>query len=331
MKPKGLFILRPSALHEVYSEVHQEAIADLIDLVAEPQTADSIKEKPELLGEVEVIMSSWGAPVLDEALLTHAPKLKVIFYGAGSIRYFVTEASWQRNIRVSSAYRFNAISVTEYALATILLSLKRFWHYTQLVKRERMFPEYRPLPGNYGSTVGIVSLGSVGRGVLKRLKHHDLKVVTYDPFLKEEEAKRLEVERVSLEELFKRADVVSLHTPALEETHKMIKKEHFASMKDGATFINTARGTVIDEAALIEVLHERLDLYAILDVTDPEPPATESPLYDLPNVLLTPHIAGNVARERERQGQAMLEELRRYLAGEPLQHEITLEQAKIMA
>ena len=116
MKPKGLFILRPDALQEVFSEAHQQAIAERLDLVAEPQTAASILEQPELLAEVEVIMSSWGAPVLDQALLAHAPKLKVLFYGAGSIRYFVTEASWQRGIRVSSAYRFNAIAVTEYTL-----------------------------------------------------------------------------------------------------------------------------------------------------------------------------------------------------------------------
>ena len=330
-KPKGLYILRLSALQEVYSDKVQADIAELLDLVVEPQTPDSVKANPEVLQDVEVIMSSWGAPVLDEAFLAYAPNLKIIFYGAGSIRYFVTDASWQRGIRVSSAYRLNAVAVTEYALATILLSLKRFWHYAQVVKKERYFSKERILPGNYGSTVGLVSLGSVGRGVLERLKHHEHQVIAYDPFLTEEEAQRLGVENVSLEELFKRADVVSLHTPALEETHKMVKKEHFASMKEGATFINSARGMVIDEAALIDVLQERTDLYAILDVTDPEPPVKESLLYDLPNVLLTPHIAGNVGKERERQGQAMLEELQRYLAGESLQHEITQAQAKIMA
>ena len=331
MKPKGIYILRPDALREVYSPEHQQAIAELIDLVGEPQTAASIKEKPELLNEVEIIMSSWGAPVLNEALLAHAPNLKVLFYGAGSIRYFVTEASWRRGVRVSSAYRFNAISVTEYTLATILLSLKHFWRYNQLLRKQRGFTKERPLPGNYGTTVGLISLGSVGRGVLERLEHHDHTVIAYDPFLSESEAQRLEIESVSLEDLFKRSDVISLHTPALEETRKMIKKEHFASMKQGATFINTARGMVIDENALIEVLQERPDLYAILDVMDPEPPVAESPLYDLENVLLTPHIAGNTGKERERQGQAMLEELERYLAGEPLEHEITQAQAKIMA
>jgi len=330
-KPKGLYICRPSALQEVYSDEVQTSIAELLDMVAEPQTPDSVKANPELLQEVEVIMSSWGAPILDEAFLAHAPNLKILFYGAGSIRYFVTDDSWQRNVRVSSAFRLNAVAVTEYALATILLSLKRFWHYTQVVKKERTYNKERLLPGNYGSTVGLVSLGSVGRGVLKRLKHHENEVIAYDPFLSDEDAQRLGVESVSLEDLFKRSDVVSLHTPALEETRKMVKKEHFASMKENATFINSARGMVIDEAALIEVLQTRADLYAILDVTEPEPPVKESPLYDLPNVILTPHLAGNVGKERQRQGQAMLEELRLYLAGKPLEHEITQAQAKIMA
>ena len=231
MRPKGLFILATSALQEVYSSAHRKAIADLLDLVAEPQTAASIKEHPKLLKEVEVVMLSWGAPLVDEAFLARASKLRAVFYGAGSLRSFVTDAFWQRDIVVSSAYALNAVAVAEYTLATILLSLKRFWHYNRLCKETRRFPEERPLPGAYGSTVGIVSLGSVGRAVLKRLHHHDLNVMVYDPFLKEEEAQSLGIKRVSLEELFARSDVVSLHTPALEETRKMVKKEHFASMK----------------------------------------------------------------------------------------------------
>lgn len=331
-KPKGLFIANSEALKEVYNDDHLQAITQLIDFVAEPQTAASINENPTLLNEVEVIMSTWGAPLLDEAFLTQAPNLKAVFYAAGSLRVFTTEAFWQRSISISSAYAFNAIAVAEYTLATILLSLKRFWHYSQLSRSLRSFPKEKPLAGAYGSTVGLISLGSIGRAVLTHLQRHDLKIIAYDPFLSQEEAKDLGVTMVSLEAIFKESDVVSLHTPALEVTRKMIKKNHFASMKEGATFINTARGMVIDEAALIEVLQDRTDLYAILDVTDPiEPPVAESLLYDLPNILLTPHLAGVTAKERERLGQAMLEELQRYLNAEPLQCRITKEQAKRMA
>lgn len=330
-KPKGLFICGTESLNEVYSQQHREAIAELIELIAKPQTAQSVQEKPYLLNEVEVIMSTWGAPQMDETFLKNCPKLKAVFYGAGSLRAFVTEAFWQRNIVVTSAYAMNAVSVSEYTLATILLSLKSFWHYNKLIKATRSFPTQKPLAGAYGSTVGLISLGSVGRAVLERLKHIDLKVIAFDPFLTDLEAKELGVELLSLELLFEQSDVVSLHAPGIEATRKMIKKEHFASMKEGASFINTARGMVIDEAALIEVLQERPDLHAILDVTDPEPPIASSALFDLDNVLLSPHIAGVTATERERLGKTMLEELQRYLTGEPLKWAITQEQAQRMA
>jgi phosphoglycerate dehydrogenase-like enzyme len=330
-KLKGLFLSDETALREVYSEAHQQAIAGLLDIVAAPQTAASLQETPELLNDVNVIISSWGVPTMDEHFLARALKLKAVFHGAGTIRPIVSAAFWQRGIVITSAYQFNAIAVAEYTLATILLSLKRVWHYSQLVKEMRSFPAQKPLPGTYGSNVGIVSLGSIGRKVVQHLQHHEVNVLVYDPFLSDEGAQKLAVSKVSLEHLFSTSDVVSLHTPALDETHNMITGEHLASMKEGATLINTARGWVLDELALIDVLQQRPDLYAVLDVTDPEPPEETSSLYDLPNVILTPHLAGNIAKERERHGQAMLEELQRYLAGEPLLHAITQQQAQIMA
>jgi len=125
--------------------------------------------------------------------------------------------------------------------------------------------------------------------------------------------------------------VVSLHTPWLKETEKMITGEHFRMMKPDASFINTARGAVIDEPAMVEVLAEREDITAVLDVTYPEPPKPGSPLYTLPNVVLTPHIAGSMDRECQRMGQYAVDECRRFLAGEPLQWQITREKAALLA
>ena len=128
----------------------------------------------------------------------------------------------------------------------------------------------------------------------------------------------MNVELVSLEELFRRADVVSVHTPWLPETEGLIRGAHIASMKQGATFINTARGAVVRERELLEVLAARPDLQAVLDVAIEEPPAADSQMYTLPNVLLTPHIAGSTGAECRRMGRYMAEELVRYAAGEPL-------------
>ena len=134
-----------------------------------------------------------------------------------------------------------------------------------------------------------------------------------------------------LPEIFKESDVVSCHTPWLKETEKMLRREYFESMKPGATFINTARGAVVDEAGMIEVLKKRPDLYAVLDVTYPEPPVPESPLYDLPNVILTPHIAGSMGNECRRMGNLVVDELQRYIAGEKLRYEISQAMAEKMA
>ena len=136
---------------------------------------------------------------------------------------------------------------------------------------------------------------------------------------------------MSLEELFCTCDVVSLHTPNLPQTRGMITGGLLRSMKPGATFVNTARGAVVREAEMVEVLRERPDLWALLDVTDPEPPVEGSPLYSLPNVLLTPHIAGSLGPECRRMGRYMVDELRRYLAGEKLRWQVTKESVERMA
>lgn len=331
VKPKGLYVLRADAFDTVYGPHEQEEIAGLLDIAAEPQTKETLQERPELLADVEIILSGWGAPTMDEAFLACAPNLKAVFYGAGSTRRVVTEAFWQRGILVTSAYAANAVPVAEYTLATILLSLKRFWQLSSAVRREGAYPLVKDVPGAYGTTVGLVSLGKIGRLVRERLRPFALNVLAYDPKVSEDEANDLNVEAVSLEALFERADVVSLHTPWLKETEGLIGGAHLASMKTNATLINTARGAIIREGEMLGVLRERPDLYAVLDVTYPEPPEPGSDLYTLPNVVLSPHIAGSLGGECRRMGRVMVEELRRYLAGEPLRWAISEAEAKVMA
>ena len=138
-------------------------------------------------------------------------------------------------------------------------------------------------------------------------------------------------EPASIEDIFAQSEVISLHTPDLPSTKGMIRGRHFEMMKPGATFINTARGAVVNEPEMIEVLGRRPDITAVLDVTDPEPPAVDSPLTKLPNVVLTPHLAGSAGRECHRLGCYMVDEFRRYLAGEPLVHRVTPQVAMAMA
>jgi len=329
---RGLYVLDGPSFELIYGPEEQRDIAELVDIDAPPQTPESIAGNPALLAKADVIFSGWGAPKMDEAFLRSAPNLRAVFYGAGSIRYFTTDAFWKRAVVVTSAAAANAVPVAEYTVNVIALSLKHFWRYGTRAKTGQGWGDHtRPLPGGFRRTVGLISLGMIGRLVRERLRPFDLRVIAYDPFLSPAEAAKLDVEGVSLEELFQRADVASLHTPWLKETEGMITGQHLASMKSGATFINTARGAIVREPEMIEVLRQRPDLTAVLDVTHPEPPAPDSPFFALPNVVLTPHIAGSMGTEINRLGRYMVEELQRYVAGEPLQWQITAQAATMLA
>jgi phosphoglycerate dehydrogenase-like enzyme len=306
-------------------------VAGLADVYAPLQTGDSVAKNPGVLAEAEVILSGWGAPAMDGGFLAAATNLRVVFYGAGSLRRVATPAFWERGLRITSAYAANAVPVSEYALAAILFSLKRGWHFAFSAQREKALPRQGQVPGAYGSTVGLVSLGMVGRLVRERLRPFDLRVAAYDPYVTSEEARVLGVDLMPLEDLFASSEVVSLHAPLLPETEGMILGSHLASMKWNAALINTSRGAVVREAEMVEVLEERPDLWAVLDVTNPEPPEPDSRLYDLPNLVLTPHIAGSQGSECRRMGRLVVDELRRYVVGLPLEHEITRARAALMA
>ena len=234
-------------------------------------------------------------------------------------------------IVLTSSWGANGLPVAEYTLSQILFSLKLGWRYVTSIQRDGRYPRKGSVPGGYGSTVAIISLGMIGRLVANLLKSFDLKVIAYDPFVGADDAASLGVHLCSLDECFTRADVVSLHTPWLAETVGMITAAHFRLMKPDASFINTSRGAVVDEPGMISVLEERPDVTAVLDVTYPEPPVQGSKLYALPNVILTPHIAGSMGNECRRMGRYAVEECSRYLRGDPLQWQVTREKAATLA
>ena len=330
-RKKGIFILGSWHRENIYGPEEQADLARLVDIAAPMQTAETIEANPGLLRDVDVIFSGWGAPVFNREFLEAAPNLKAVFYASGTVKGFVTDEFWARGIELSGANSVFVLPVAEFAVSQILFCLKHGWQFALETKRLRNYAQHTPVPGAFGSTVGLVSLGAIARRTRELLRPYDLKVIAYDPLMAKTEAEKMGVTLCSLEEVFALSDVVSLHTPWLPETEKMIRAEHFAAMKEGATFINTARGAVVDEAGLAEVFSKRPDLFALLDVTWPEPPPPESPLYDLPNVIITPHIAGCMSRECRRGGRFVVEELGRYLRGEQLQGRITKEQLAFIA
>lgn len=328
---KAILLAHPKQIERVYGPKQRQRLQALVDLKVFDGDYDDTDAVHAALADRELIFSTWSMKPLDEAFLAAAPKLQAVFYAAGSVRHFVTDAFWERDIPLFSAWAANAIPVAEMSFSLITLGLKRFFEHARRFTSPRNRGDRMRVPGAYGSKVGLIGLGMVGRRVRSLLSALEVEVLAYDPYLSAEDAKKLDVHPVDLAQLFGESDVVSLHAPKLPETYHMIKAEHFKNMKEGATFINTSRGSLVDESGMISVLRERDDITALLDVTDPEPPVEGSPLYDLPNVVLTPHIAGSRDDECMRMADFMIEECRRFLQGEALQYQVTRERFEHMA
>jgi phosphoglycerate dehydrogenase-like enzyme len=331
MPPRTLIVISDRFFDQTYGPEGLQAIRERVHLLREPLGPDDLAAEDAALAETEVLFSGWNAPVLDAAFLARCPKLRAVFYAGGSVRYFVTDEVWRRGITVSSAYAINGEAVADYTVGAVLFSLKQGFAHARAAKRGA-FAANITVPGVYGAAVGLVSLGATGRAVAQKLAPFDVHVLAYDPFVAPAEAAALGVELVpDLEHLFAAAEVVSLHTPLLPSTTGLVRGVHFTAMRPGATFINTARGAVVREAEMVAALRARPDLTAILDVTDPEPPVADSPLYTLSNVFLTPHVAGAVERECRRMGGAMIAEFDRWQRGEPLLHAIRPDRLSLMA
>lgn len=319
--------------HDVYTPGVLERIAESCDVVVSDIRAEQLPEYREQIQEVEIFFSGWGAPLLNQETLALMPRLRAVFFAAGSLKSVADEAFWRKGLPICSAWAANAVPVAEYTFAQIILCLKQTYTAVRAYRASKERDEMRshgPM-GAFDSVVGLISLGQIGQRVAEMLKVLEVKVVAYDPFIDSDRAKELNVELIGLEELFERSDVVSLHAPNLPETRNMITGDLLRKIRVGGSFINTARGAVVNEPEMIEVLSERPDLTAVLDVTFPEPPDPESPLFELPNVFLTPHIAGSQDRECARMGMFMAEECERFLAGEPLRWSVSEEQFARMA
>ncbi|MFD3584577.1 hydroxyacid dehydrogenase [Streptomyces sp. NPDC058683] len=317
----GLYVMDPERFDDVYGPTERTRIESHLTITHPPYAAHDLPT--DVLKTVDVLVTGWGAPRLTADLLESAPRLGLVLYAAGSVRPLVTGAAWARGIRVSSAGTVIADKVADFALSQILYALKHGWRYVLTARRTRSAAVRQREPGTTGATVGLVSLGATGRATARLLLRHDVRVLGHDPYVSDTDARALGVEPASLGRVFAECDVVSLHAPLAEGTRGMVDARLLHSMRPHATLVNTARGGLIDEAALVTVLEERPDLFAVLDVTDPEPPRPGSPLFDLDNVVVTPHLAGSLGPERRLLGRAMAEELTRYVAGRPLRHEVT--------
>jgi len=302
------------------------AVCDFSQVVADFSTTDVD------LARVEVLLTGWGSPRIDAAALARMPGLRLIAHAAGTVKGHVDPVCWERHVTVTTAAAANAVPVAEFTLAQILLANKSVLSATAFYAQHRQPPSRAELGrvGNYDKVVGIIGASTIGRLVLERLRSFDLEVVVADPTISAANAVELGARLVDLDELMAVSDVVSLHAPVLPSTLGMIGAAQLARMKDGATFLNTARGRLVDHTALrAELASGRIS--ALLDVTDPEPLAADDPLFSLPNVQLTPHIAGSMGTELHRMTALALDEIEHFAAGRPPRHPVTREALDLMA
>ncbi len=326
MRPKLAFAMAADKTRHVFDADALARLARSCDIVqAAPLEELWSPEARAVLADVDILVTGWGCPMISAQVVKAAPKLKLIAHAAGTVKFTLDRAVYDAGIRVTHAADANAVPVAEFTLAAIIFANKRVF---ELRDRYRTDPGRRssyalmdePI-GNYHRTIGLVGASRIGRKVARLLRGFDFTVLISDPFVRPDDPVLEGAELVDLDSLMARSDVVSIHAPALPSTRAMIGTNQLRLMRDGTAFINTARGALVDEAALVAELQTGR-IHAVIDVTDPEIPAAGSPLYTLPNVFLTPHVAGAVGTERLRLGEMAIEEIERFVAGVPMEFEI---------
>ena len=327
-KPTIAIAIGKANYRRMFSQEAWDALDTFADVIHHPGDEPTTKEELiSLLANADGVITSWGVAQLDADVMNAAPNLKAMAHMGSSVKRFVSDAFWQRKMHLTSTGIALAKTVAETTLGLMIVGQKRIWQLAQHVReggwRESPTWDRWYACELYRKNVGIIGASNVGRHVIELLKPFNPNVLLYDPFVDEEEARELGATKVELDELLRQSEVVSIHAPANQHTHHMLDAKGLALMKDDALLINTARGTLIDEKALIAEL-EKGRFFAFLDVTDPEPPAADSPLRKLDNVVVVPHIAGCIDN-CTMLGELAVEELRRFFAGEPAVYQITPE------
>ena len=309
---KAAFISsQPENISRVYGEERIQKLKERTDLYPEIITPENMDSAP--LGDLEILFSTWGMICLNEQQLDQMKSLKAVFYAAGATDSFCRPLL-RRGIKVVSAWKANAIPVAEFTVAQIILSLKNYFRLSSRMTGPEMWRTQDAGCGAYGETIALLGAGAISQYVQKLLQTYRLNVLVIPS--------HPERRTVSLEEAFRTAKVISNHLPDRDDNAGVLNGKLFSSMRPDAVFINTGRGRQVNESDLCDVLEKRPDLTALLDVTWPEPPAPDSRLYKLPNVHLTPHIAGSLNDELKRMADFILADFQRFLAGEPLLYEV---------
>lgn len=276
--------------------------------------ADHPLSGPELhaeLGDIDGMIA--GLDRLDAKAIAAARRLRVIArYGVGVDTVDVAAAA-RAGITVTITPEANAVAVAELTMTLILALLRRLTELDRAVRAA----EWKPLPGGElrGRTVGIVGLGRIGTAVAARARGFDCAVLAADPARTPDDARALGVELVEVAELARRSEILTLHAPATEQSRHLVDSDLLAALPEGALLVNTARASLVDEAAIVDALDSGHLAGAALDVLDREPPPLDHPLIGRPNVIVTPHAAAQTAESTAAMARESTSELLTVLGG----------------
>jgi phosphoglycerate dehydrogenase-like enzyme len=320
----------------VYNERKIEEMRDFLEIENKIYKREDIISKENDFSDVDMIFATWGMEDYTvEEIKENLPNLKILFYVGGSVKYFATPFL-EAGVRISGAWQANGVSVAEYVVSQMILGIKgvflsRINNASEWASKKELVI---PVKGFYGIKIGIVGAGAIGRKVidlLSNFKDSKLEIYLYSRSLTEERAEELGVKKASLEEIFSKCDIITNHIANNPQTQNFYTKDLFELMGDQVVFINSGRGQQVVERDLAEAMKKRPASCALLDVTNPEPPKEDCPLFEADNIFINPHIAGAQNNELERMVDYLIDDATSFLEGIELKYEITLENISRLA
>ena len=307
-----------------------KSLGEIVWLDTAKESIDDLKEK---IKDCDTYITCWGSPALTPDILECAPKLKLLTHLGSTVAPVVCDEVYERGIKVISGFDYFSKSTAEGAVAYMLAAMRNIPFYNDRLKEKRIWREIDDYTDSViYKKVGLVGYGGVGRYVAKMLSTYDVDMkVSARRELPEEDKKLFGFTQCSMEEIFETCDIISIHLAYNNSTHHMIDDTLLSKIKPGALLVNTARGAVIDEEAMIKHL-EKGDFNAALDVYSQEPINMDNPMLSLPNVLMLPHQAGVTVNLRAVLTHDLLKESVDFIDnGIPVKNEILASKATSMS
>lgn len=275
----------------------------------------------ENLANTDICVTGWGCPQFTNEVLNGADKLRLIAHAGGSVANHIGTEVFERGIKVVTGNDIFAICVAEGTLAYILMGLRRLALYADKVQKEMWADDSWYNESLLGQSVGLVGFGAVARHLIPMLRPFGCDIMAYDPFVSDKVFESYGVKKASLSDIAAENKIVSIHASKTDGSRHIIDREFLHGMRDGSLFVNTARGSVVDEQALAdEAATGRI--HAVLDVFEREPLPKDSRLRNLPNVTLIPHMGGPTIDKREYVTKCVIDDIERFLRGEKLIYEV---------